>query len=185
MALPTLTELKSYVRIETSDEDALCSLLVSRATAMLEVWMDVPITARSRTAFAGVEGQHVARSLIFPGRPIAVLSVVDVDNAVVDPTTYTVDGASGIIYGKNGTVFPSGPYRITALYGLSLRWDYGQIEPMLTQLILDVASDLYQRRTPAASTETGAGTSITWDVSRETVARVMKSLRALRLAVAT
>jgi hypothetical protein len=184
MALPTLPELKSYLRIESNEEDALCTLLVSRAVAMLELWMDVPITARSRTAFAGVEGQHAARSLIFPGRPIGSVTLVDVDGALVDPTTYTVDGASGIIYGKLGTVFVRGPYQVTAFCGLSLRSDYAALEPVVSQMILDVAADLYQRRTPAASNETGAGTSISWDVSRETVARVMKSLRALRLAVA-
>jgi hypothetical protein len=184
MALPTLPELKAYLRIETTEEDALCTLLLSHAVAMLELWMDVPITARSRTVFEQVTGQHAARALIFPGRPIGSVSIVDVDGALVDPTTYTVDGASGVIYGKLGTVFPRGPYQITASCGLSLRSDYAQLLPVLSQMILDIAADLYQRRTPAAANETGAGTSISWDVSRETVARVMKSLRALRLAVA-
>jgi hypothetical protein len=73
---------------------------------------------------------------------------------------------------------------VTAQVGLSLRPDYARLEPLLAQAIIDLAADLYQRRTPGASSETGAGTTISWDVSRETVARVMRDLRLLKLAVA-
>lgn len=182
MALPTLSDLKDYLRIEISNEDGLCTALLARAVAMLELWMDVPITARSRTVFDHASGE--ARALVFPGRPIGSVSVVDMDGATVDPTLYVVDAAAGMVYGKGGTFFPNGPYQITAFCGLSLRSDYATLEPLLSQMILDVAADLYQRRTPGASSETGAGTNISWDVSRETVARIMKSLRGLRLGVA-
>lgn len=185
MALPTLPELKSYLRIETSEEDALCTLLLARATAMLESWLDVPLTARSRTVVDRAEGQRPPRALVFPGRPIASVTIVAANGNVVDPAQYVVDASSGVIYGTNGYVFADGPYQVTAFCGLSLRSDYAQLLPLLTQMIIDLAADLYQRRTPGAANESGAATAITWDASRETVARVMKSLRALRLAVAT
>jgi hypothetical protein len=185
MALPIQQDLKTYLRIENNVENQLLDALLARAVAMLELWMDVPITARSRTTLEHVGGESPARALVFPGRPIGSVTVLDGDGALVDATTYLVDASAGMIYGINGTTFPYGPYTITASCGLSLRSDYAQLEPVISQMILDVAADLYQRRTPGAASETGAGTSITWDVSRETVARVMKSLRALRLAVAT
>jgi uncharacterized phiE125 gp8 family phage protein len=185
VALPTLPELKAYLRIETNEEDALCAVLLTHATAMLEQWMDVPIVARSRTVLDMTTGQSAARALVFPGRPIGSVTVVNGDNNTVDPAMYLVDAFSGLVYGKHGFVFANGPYTVTATCGLSLRADYAQVLPLLSQMILDIAADLYQRRTPAAANETGAGTSISWDVSRETVARVMKSLRVLRLAVAT
>lgn len=182
MALPTVQDLKSYLRVEDNVENGLIAALLARATAMLELWMDVPITARSRTVIDRVEGLNPARSLIFPCRPIGSVTVVDGNGALV--TDYTVDAASGLVYATNGYRFVQGPYEITALCGLSLRSDYAMLEPVISGMIIDVAADLYQRRTPGASSETGAGTTISWDVSRETIARVMKSLRALRLVVA-
>ncbi len=184
MALPTVQDLKNYLRIESNDEDALCVALLARATAMLELWMDVPITARSRTVFDHASGGNPATALVFPGRPIGSVSIVDADGTLVPATDYLVEPNAGMVWAKNGYAFVRGPYQITAFCGLSLRSDYAAIEPLIGGLIIDVASDLYQRRTPGASSETGAGTSISWDVSRETVARVMKSLRGLRLAVA-
>jgi hypothetical protein len=65
-----------------------------------------------------------------------------------------------------------------------LRSDYARLEPLLAEVIIDLAADLYQRRTPGASSETAAGTTVQWDASRETVARIMKTLRLLRLGVA-
>lgn len=182
MALPTVQDLKNYLRIEINTEDALCVTLLARATAMLETWIDVPIVARSRTVIDRAEGLNPARSLIFPGRPIGSVTVVDGNGTLV--TDYTVDAASGLIYATNGYRFVQGPYQLTAFCGLSLRSDYAILEPLISGMIIDLASDLYQRRTPGASNETGAGTSISWDASRETVARIMKSLRALRLVVA-
>lgn len=185
MALPTVQDLKDYLRIEFNTENALCTALLARATAMLELWMDVPITARSRTAVDRASGQSPATALVFPCRPIGSVSVVDADGNTVAATDYVVDAEAGMVWGKGGYVFVRGPYTITASCGLSLRPDYASLEPLISQMVLDVAADLYQRRTPGASSETGAGTSISWDVSRETVARVMKSLRGLRLAVAS
>lgn len=187
MALPTVADLKSYLRIETTAEDTLLTALIARAKAQLEVWVDAPITATNVTAVdrADVITPQVATSLIFPQRPIASsITVVDSEGTTVPAAEYTVNTASGVIYANEGYSFPYGPYTITASTGLSLRGDYARIEPILSQCIIDLAADLYQKRTPNASTETAAGTSISWDVSRDTAARVLKVLRAFKLAVA-
>lgn len=185
MALPTGSDLKTYLRIEQDAEDALLTALVARATAMLELWMDTTITAVSQTAVDRASALDTApTSLVFPRRPIASVSVTDADGVTVDAARYTVDGPAGMLWGRDGYGFVRGPYTISASCGLSLWPNYARLEPLLTEMILDVAADLYQRRTPGAASETGAGTSITWDASRETVARVMKSLRGLKLPVA-
>lgn len=184
MALPSVADLKSYLRIESTAEDTLLAALMARAKAMLEGWIDVPITAETQTAIDRADALDVpVTSLVFPRRPCTITSVVDTDGVTVTAADYWVDGTSGVIYGKDVS-FPYGPYTITASVGLSLRADYARIEPLISEAILDLAADLYQRRTPGAATETAAGTTISWDVSRETVARIMKTLRTLRLGVA-
>lgn len=187
MALPTVTDLKSYLRIESNAENALLQALLDRAKAQLEVWIDTPITAVSTTAVdrAEVITPRTCLSLIFPQRPInTTATIVDSEGTTVAATDYTINTASGVIYANAGYSFPFGPYTITTTCGLSLRGDYARIEPILSQCIIDLAADLYQKRTPNASNETAAGTSITWDVSRDTAARVLKVLRAFKLAVA-
>lgn len=185
MALPTVSDLKSYLRIETTAEDALLAALIGRATAMVEMWTDTPITAVSQTAIDRADAYDMpVRSLIFPRRPCSVTAVVDSEGTTVPAADYWTDGTSGVVYAKDEITFPYGPYTITANVGLSLRSDYARLEPLLNEAILDLAADLYQRRTPGAASETAAGTSITWDASRETVARVMKTLRLLKLGVA-
>lgn len=184
MALPTAADLKTYLRIEQDEEDALLSALIGRAVAMLESWVDTPIAARAYTYVDRCHGDRAPRALVLPRRPVSVTQVVDGEGAVVDPTTYSVDAEAGLVWGVGGTRFPMPPYTLTASMGMSLWSDYAQREPLLAEMILDLAADLYQRRTPGASSETGAGTSVTWDVSRETVARVQKSIRVLKLGVA-
>ena len=185
VALPTVSDLKSYLRIESTAEDTLLAALLGRATAMLEMWIDTPITATTQTAIDRADsGGDPVRSLIFPRRPCSVTAVVDSEGLTVPAAEYWADGTSGVIYGKEYYTFPYGPYTITASVGLSLRQDYARLEPLLNEAIIDLAADLYQRRTPGAASETAAGTSVTWDASRETVARIMKTLRLLKLPVA-
>lgn len=186
MALPTVNDLKAYLRIESSAENALLTALMARAQAMIETWIDCPITAETQTA---VDRAHSLDSdvisLVFPRRPCTITGIVDTDGVTVEASTYWADSTSGVIYANEGVSFPYGPYTITASVGLSLRQDYARIEPVIAEVILDVAADLYQRRTPGAASESAAGTNISWDASRETVARIMKTLRALKLGIAT
>ena len=185
MALPTTADLKSYLRIETTAEDALLAQLLARAKAMLEGWIDCPITAESQTAVdRGETLDAPLLSLVFPRRPIGSVSLADADATAVSASVYTVDARSGMLYAKPAEQFTNPPYTITANCGLSLRADYARIEPLLSEMILDLAADLYQRRTPGAGSEKAGDTTIQWDASRETIARVMKSLRLLRLGVA-
>lgn len=183
--MPIVADLKAYLRIESSAEDALLAALLVRASAMVEAWIDTPIGTEEQTAVDRAESlARVVVSLVFPRRPCAVTSVTSAAGVVVPATTYTVDGTSGVIYANRGESFPAGPYTIVADVGLAVRADYARIEPLIAVVVLDLAADLYQRRTPGATTETSAGTTVQWDASRETVARVLKTLRVLKLGVA-
>lgn len=186
MALPTVSDLKALNRIETDAEDSLLAAMLARSTAMLEGWIDTPITATTQTAVDRAEYMDRApTSLIFPRRPIGTtVTVVDADGVTVSSGSYTVDQPAGMVWARKPVTFYNGPYTLTTTVGLSNWPHYASLEPLISAAILDLASDLYQRRTPGAQTENGAGTSITWDVSRETVARVLKTLRLLKLPVA-
>lgn len=181
MALPTLTDLKTYLRVESSVEDALLTTLLQRARAQLEAWIDCPI---GLTALSYVERlDDGVESIVLPRRYVTDVSIVDASGVVVPTTSYDVDGARGIIYALDGFVFLDRRYTISGSYGLVNAPTYAMWEPMLNQCIIDLAADLYQRRTPYASSESAAGTSISWDVSREVSSRVIKDLRLLKLPV--
>lgn len=185
MALPTVADLKAYLRIESTAEDVLLAALMARARSMLETWIDVPITAEVQTAEDEATSlARPVRALVFPRRPMSVTAVVDSRGETVPPSDYRGSVTSGVIYAQHDTAFAYGPYTITAQVGLSLRQDYGRLEPAINAAILDLAADLYQRRTPGAAAETASGTSITWDVGQHAMARAHKTLRSLRLGVA-
>ncbi len=186
MALPTVTDLKSYLRIESNAENTLLTALLARAQAQVELWIDCPITAVSQTYVDRCEtdADKPVLSLVFPRRPIAAVSITDADGVTVPATDYWVSGATGMIYAEGGASFSNPRYTITASCGLSLSQHYTLWEPVISQCILDLAADLYQKRTPNAGSETSAATTITWDVSRETAARVLKVLRVFKLPVA-
>ena len=68
MALPTVSELKAYCRVETTAEDALFTLWLARATALVEAYIGRPITAAS-----GVHNVPVTRDSV-TGRYVRLYS---------------------------------------------------------------------------------------------------------------
>lgn len=190
MALPTTQDLKDYLRIEHTAEDTLIGLLLVRAQAMVEQWTDTPIAAAERIAYdppTAVVPPYapVLTQLVFPWRPInETITLEDADGVEVDDTTYRVDARSGMVLALRGYAFENAPYKITAEVGFVF-WDQydSLIEPLLGQIIIDIAADLYTRRTPMATSETGAGTTISWDASRACVERSLATLKMFKLPV--
>lgn len=161
MSLPSREELKEYLRVETTVDDLLIDRLLVQAKAAVEAYIRQPIEARAVTV--DVETGYSTR-LAFPLAPVQVGSVTveDGDGVTVDPSTYTVHEGRGWISAVSPAYFGAwnGPlsYRITATAGLSLRDDYtAAVEPVMSAAIIDWAADLYQRRNPAASYESGGG----------------------------
>lgn len=171
MALPTTTDLKSYLRIQTSAEDTLLTLLLTNAQAMVEAHMGRPITAIARTFVDEAKtmtAYGVVTKLLVPVTPVdwSTLVVTDDDGTVlVEDEDYRVgDMWTGEIHAETGMSFSVRPYTIDAEVGLSVDPEYStRIEPVLSLAILDIASDLWHRRNPNAATEsTGGGVSATY-----------------------
>jgi uncharacterized phiE125 gp8 family phage protein len=166
MALPTITELKALLRIQTTAEDTLLTALLARATALVEGHIGRPITAVSRTFVDEAETQvayGTVRRLVIPVTPVdtATVAITDADGTTLSSTTdYRIpDAWSGMVHARPGIVFATRPYTITATVGLSAATDYAtRIEPAIAMAILDVAADAWHRRNPAAQAEgTGGG----------------------------
>lgn len=185
MALPTVADVKAYLRIETSTEDALLGSLLAAAVALCERYTDVPLTVQPFAFTDSQYGLNVGTVILSPNRPVGVpTSIVDGHGNVVDVTGWSVNPDAGIICPPAGVGLGFPPYTVVTTYGLPLWSKWPSIEPMFSQMVLDLCADLYERRTPGASSETAAGTTVSWDFKHDTVARVEKMIRALKLPVA-
>jgi hypothetical protein len=176
VALPTAQNLKDYLRT--------CAL----ATA----YLDRPITAAARTytvedrraASLGLSrlsyDPSAATFIRVPDAPVDVtqpVTITDRFGTVLDATQYRVETATGIIRSGSASAssgsfgFSGFPYTIVATTGLATRADYGTVvEPCVSQAILDIGADLYQRRNPAATDENdGVGGSVRYGRSEETL----------------
>jgi hypothetical protein len=168
MALPTTADFKEYARIQTTAEDYLIGLLMKRAYGMCESYMGKSIARVNGVYYDdGKTGRwrEEVTTLIPPMYPfdIATLVVQDRNDAVVDAATYYVDPESYMVRAKLGTIFPYGPYKFTADYGIATSPTYAvKEEPILAQCILDVALMFYQQRTPNASSERASDSSVTY-----------------------
>lgn len=164
--LPTVDDLKAYLRIEHAADDALLDGLLRQARASVEAYIRQPIEARAVTVTATpLADPWTGRyALALPYDPVGASVTVVGGGATVDPADYTVDAAAGMVtfaaaYAGAATAARRGlPYRVTLTAGLSLREDYTDaVAPAMAAAIIDWAADLYQRRNPAASYESGGG----------------------------
>jgi hypothetical protein len=161
MSLPTGTDLKTYLRIETTAEDALLDTLVAQATATVEAWLDRPIlTVCLDFIDEATPDDRAVRRLLVPVYPLDpdALAIVDVDGTTVPATDYRVDALTGVIRGLVGVQFGNPPYTITADVGLQEHPQYAtRIEPVLSRAIVDVAASWYHQRNPAAASVAAGG----------------------------
>src|SRR5574340_169937 len=119
MTLPVAADLKTFLRIETTDEDALVAQLLTRAQAMVETYIGRPLIAVPNLTTVDDAITHelygrvtTLQTDLWPIDPAAV-AVVDADAETVDPTTYRIVASRGQIVGLPGTSFVHGPYTIT------------------------------------------------------------------------
>lgn len=184
MALPTVDEVKDYLRVEHDADDDLITALRTAAIGAIQIYLGVPIVGVERTysdrALSGRRGGPT--SLILPVTPIdpATLEVVDLDGNDVDAADLTVDAATGIVRYTDGSPFPFGPYAITVEVGLEFDPEYEDtIEPVLGLAIRDVVADWYRNRNPRATNESSSGVSVSYTVD-ELPPRVRATLNPLR-----
>lgn len=173
--LPTLADAKSYLRATDSGaEDPLIQQLLDRAYGAVQAYLSRPIVGVQQTFVVEGRSQLPARVLDVGAAPIdttQAITVVDGFNVTVDPTTVRADGALGLLY-RVVSLTSAGwcrfwdrwPYTVTLTWGLSARSDYDLVvAPAVGSAILDTCADLFQRRSPVASSESaGGGVSAQW-----------------------
>ena len=169
MSLPDDIEIKSYLRISTDVEDDLIFSLNLSARAWVTSYLGVPLESEPRT-FKGRyprEGirREAATQLVIPVVPCSTTATItDFDDVEVDSTTYTIDERTGFVDTVPFEVFDSAPYQIVVNVGWQHHPSYDDnIDPILRQAILDLASDMWNRRNPGAEYEQSGGqVSITY-----------------------
>ena len=99
MALPTVAQLKAYLRVETTAEDAQFTLWLARATALVEGVLGQAITGASRTVIVTPFPHPVTgyARLLLPWPLAASVTVTDDQGDAVASSTYTLDVANGIL----------------------------------------------------------------------------------------
>lgn len=168
MALPTVTDLKLVLRIQTTADDTLLTSLLARALGMVEGALGRPITKVSTTwkdyGDQGRFGGALTR-LVVPVVPYDTLAIVDADGVALSSSVdYYAPGVwDATVRARPGMTFPVAPYTLTANVGLSAAANYATvIEPAVSAAILDVAADLYQRRSAAATAESENGIAVSY-----------------------
>jgi len=188
MALPTSTELIAYLRIESEESSAESGLLtafVTRATAMVEAWLDRPILSLTSQVFVdeAVSDRGYVTKLLVPVTPIktATVVIVDKDGVTVPSADYRINLLTGEIFADPGVRWSNGPYTITCTVGLADHPRYSaRIEAILSQAILDVAADLYHARNPRSASESAGGGASTTYVNQCLPERVQVALQPYR-----
>lgn len=192
MALPTVADCKSYLRVEDADEDVLFSQLLAKAKADVEAAVGYALVAAAFTHvdYTECDTAGLPAVLRLPGPFLATGPapvVTDKDGTTVDATTYYLDSRGGEIRGKAGTVFRNRPYTIVATVGLSAHPDYAtRLEAIAAQAIIDLVAHRYQNRNPAALQEgdEGGGSKFLGTTPEAMPLRIQQDLMALPRALA-
>jgi hypothetical protein len=163
MATLTLQQVKDYLRIQHTAEDVLIEMLIGAAKSAISGWLHRPIAIEERTFVMETKTYHgtgysVASCIQLPVFPLESLqSITDADDEDILGDVYFTSRAGTIRYYDNSE-FENGPYTIKGTVGLAGYDEYeSSIEPVINMAILDVVSDLWHRRNPAASAEREGG----------------------------
>lgn len=191
MALPTVQDVKDYLRIETTAEDVLLAQLLARAIGRIEGSVGKSLTTESVIWYDDVQSFKLygaPKSLLLKYVPIDPDSVVitDGEGETVVSTDYIVRQDIGQIVGVPGVVFATGPYQMALTAGFGTSPKYATVwEPLINAIIIDVTAFLYQQRTPGASIEGASGTSVNYgqfvqDSETGLPTRIAREIRKLR-----
>jgi hypothetical protein len=168
-----LQQVKLRLRIQTTVEDAHLTAILQSAVAMIEGWLQRPILQREEVFIDQTgTGPFPSPALLVPVTPVHTLvSVADGNHDAIDVATLRLNPATGVVLRRDGGTFRCGPYTITAVVGLEgSKYARAGAGPAITQAIIDVACDLYQRRNPVASRESeGGGVSVDYGASQRGV----------------
>ena len=178
MALPTVAQLKSYCRVDGTAEDALFTLYLARATALVEGLLGKPITAVAQTVTVApmCHPLTLRYRLLLPYPFSAITTITDDQGDTVSSGDYTLDGQAGFLTFDEG-VAVSSYYTVTLTAGWSLQTNYAtKAEPLISQAITDTVADWHQRRNAGATSEAESSASVSYSAHLGLPARVIASL---------
>jgi uncharacterized phiE125 gp8 family phage protein len=190
MALPTVAEVKNYLRIQTSAQDSVITDLLASGKSWAESLIGRRITATSEVMSTLWAGRDCFRqSVIYlPFYPVnaAGLVLTDADGETVPADDYTVDGDAGKLTATEDSWFSNAPYEATAEVGLSAGSGYSGKEPGLRALIIGLTAILYHQSNPNASSDSaGGGVSVSYQSSWSLpphLNTIVMSFRGMRVA---
>lgn len=151
----TLTEAKSYLRIDASDEDALLATLISSATEHAELHLNRRLITQTIDLFVDCSDRGVLIGLQLPIGPVQSITEVagiDADDGaeeLLDPARYYQDGDS-LIFAESGAV-----ERLRVRYQVGYGAGLDVPSAIKTGLLIHVAA-LYEHRGVAALPEQSA-----------------------------
>jgi hypothetical protein len=178
----TTADAKAYLKVQGSAEDTLIGQLVTRATAMVRSALGRPLALADRSFTERAESRrlyHAVTAILIPpqylpctredGSDLTAPVITDADGLVLSATEDYYPGEiwDATILARPGITFTNGPYSVEVQCGLEADPDYADvIEPAIDSAIMDTIADLYQRRSPNASSEsTGGGVSTSYHQS--------------------
>jgi hypothetical protein len=169
MPLPSDDDIKAFLRVETTVEDDLVFAANLSAQALVLQYLQVPLESTSRV-FKGRRPRRghrgeLAERLVIPVVPCATTATItDVDGETVDADTYAIDPRFGWVDAVANESFHNPPYSITVEVGWPNDEEYDEaVDPLLWQIVLDLAVDIYRRRnTGAIYEQSGGQVSITY-----------------------
>jgi uncharacterized phiE125 gp8 family phage protein len=173
MSLPDRDAVKARLRIENTVEDDVIDAMILSAKAFIEEFVGRPIAATERRWLIEYPGPGFDRCvpadrLFLPLYPVKhedpdFVTITDADGEEVSADDFRVNTQRGMVVATN-CVFNNFPYEVTAKVGLELLDGYAtRVEPNLSQALIDLCADWYQRRNPGAFTEgAGGGVMTQW-----------------------
>lgn len=200
MTLPTVANVKDWLRIESTAEDALLAELLTQAEGEIEFACGKALEHRAVVWYDDATTQRIGEgvvNLILQQVPIdpATLVVKDCLGVTVDANSYVLRQDKGMIcaypvgqgsfIGGPFTTFDNGPYQIACEAGFDCSDTYAYVElPMIRRAIIAYVAYLYQQRTPGAKTERSAGTTVDYVIDEKTglpmfIARQVQKLRGI------
>lgn len=185
MALPTVADAKSYLRVETTAEDALFAQLLARAKASIEGELGYPLAAAARTHVDYDEtdnyGQRPRLALPGPFKTADPAPVVtDADGVTVSSTEYIADARGLRLVAAEGVCFPRRPYSILATIGLDAHPDYAaRLELIASIAIIELIAHWHFNRNPAQISAVDEGGSSVVTQLGEIPTRVMDEINKL------
>lgn len=136
MAIITNTDLKEYLKITGTSQDALLTKICNRAQEIIEGYLRRKIEQATYTSELHDGG---VAFIVTKNRPIISIASLKDNGTAVDSSKYVVYKESGIVALKSG-YFTSGPQKVEITYDAG----YATVPELVKQAALEVAQLIYK-----------------------------------------